>query len=136
MNFWWRLPLAVVTASMVTGAAYVVGVEWAQIGSWIAAGTLMLVLATLFGQLFVVLVVPTAIVLRLWRKGPMSSSIVIVVLCVAIDLYLYVVHYRMPLGDNVGSYLYGAAGIGLIGGLVYVAVQYLTLPATGESAPR
>jgi len=89
------------------------------------------VLATLFGQLYVVFVVPTAIVLRLLKKGPLLSSIVIVLLCVAIDLYLYVVHYRMPPGDNVGSYLYGAAGIGLIGGLGYVAIQYLTLPSTG-----
>ena len=135
MNFWWRLPLAVATASIMTSVAYIAGVGTAQIGSWSAAGALTLVLASLFGLLFVAFVVPTAIVLRLLKKGPLLSSIVVVLLCVAIDVYLYVVYYRMPLGDNVGSYLYGAAGIGLIGGLGYVATQYATLPSNARRLP-
>ena len=131
MNFWRRLPIAVVIASILTGVAYLAPVGLGQAGSWGVAATIALLLAALFGLLFVVFVVPTAIVLKLLQAGPLLSSVVIVALCVVIDLYLYVVHYRMPLGDNIGGYLYGAAGIGLVGGLVYAGVQYLTLPSIG-----
>jgi hypothetical protein len=124
MHFWWRMPIAVVIASVLASMAYVAGVGSDQIGGWSSAGLIVLALAPLFGQAFVVFVVPATIALRYLKAGAVLSAIIIVVLCIGIDVYLYVVHYRMPLEENIGRYLYGAAGIGLVGGLGYVAVQY------------
>jgi hypothetical protein len=128
MYFWWRLPIAVVIASILTSMAYVAGVGSDQIGSWSSAGLVVLALAPLFGLAFVVFVVPATIALRFLKVGAVLSAIIIVALCIGIDVYLYVVHYRMPIGESIGRYLYGAAGIGLVGGLGYVAIQYLTVP--------